>query len=64
MVAFFPSTTIGVVSEYIGNLNLGADRCHGLLNVLLHVALQLFHVCCANMCNPNVSVLSKKINLG
>lgn len=64
VVAFFPPTTIGVVSEYIGNLNLGAGRCHGLLNVLLHV-----HYSCS-MCAVLICVIqmflsyTKKINLG
>lgn len=58
---FFPLTTVGVVSEHIGNLNLGADGYRGSLNILLRVH---------SMCSVLICVIqmflsyAKKISLG
>ena len=64
MVACFSPATAGVVSDRIGNVNLGADSCYSLLNVLLHVpygcSLRALLMCVIQMFLSD----TKKINLG
>lgn len=64
VIAFSLSATAGIVSEYIGNLNLGADCSRGLLDVLLHVRCRC-STCAVLICVIQMFLpYAKRINLG
>ena len=61
---FLPPNHTGVVSEYIGHLNLGAGGCPGLLNVFMHVHCGRFMRAVLMCAIPAFLPYTKKIYLG